>query len=109
MTGLEKTSQSLADLLKNEWVDYANVIDIAADTPKDKTKIPLEPVLKQLGLDKTFRTGEVRAIGFIPKQLPGITVAPSAAQSDRSMTIVVCHCQLPRSGSQSVITIGSQD
>jgi hypothetical protein len=92
----EKTLLKFDDLLKNEWVDYANaIVENEADTPKDKTKIPLEPVLKQLGLDKTFRAGEVRAIGFIPKQLPGITVAPSAAQSDRSMTIVVCHCQLP--------------
>jgi hypothetical protein len=80
------------DALFNEhWQKY----DTAAltDLSPSQVAIPLKKMLTTLAADKTLHPGEVRMIALIPKQLDGLTVSPAAAQSDRSMTIVVLHAQ----------------
>jgi hypothetical protein len=80
------------DVLFSEgWKKYES--PTTASASPNLSAIPLKNMLATLAADKTLHPGEVRMIALIPKQLAGLTVSPAAAQSDRSMTIVVLHAQ----------------
>lgn len=78
-------------LFSEHWKKY----DTAAvsDLSPNQVAIPLKNMLTTLAADKSLHANEVRMIALISKQLDGLTVSPAAAQSDRSMTIVVLHAQ----------------
>jgi hypothetical protein len=81
----------LVELFSEHWKKY----DVAAvsNLSPSQVAIPLKTMLTTLAADKSLHANEVRMIALIPKQLDGLTVSPAAAQSDRSMTIVVLHAQ----------------
>lgn len=79
----------LDTLFKEHWQKY-DTAAVSNQSPS-QVPIPLKNMLTTLAADKTLHPGEIRMIALIPKQLDGLTVSPAAAQSDRSMTIVVLH------------------
>ncbi|MGC4004718.1 MAG: hypothetical protein QM811_17010 [Pirellulales bacterium] len=83
-----KTAESA--FFDDAWKSYADQPDTAT-SGESATTIPLESVLRTLAAEKSLRVGDVRLIAIVPRQLPGMTVSPTAAQSDRSTTVVVSH------------------
>ncbi len=95
-SGSDGVWQSSADgkldaLFKEHWQKY-NTAAVTDQSPS-QVPIPLKKMLTTLAAKNTLHAGEIRMIALIPKQLDGLTVSPAAAQSDRSMTIVVLHAQ----------------
>ncbi len=93
-TGSDGIWQSSANgnldaLFKEHWKKYDTTT--TASTNPSQSAIPLKKLLATLAADKSLHPNEVRMIALIPKQLEGLSVSPAAAQSDRSMTIVVLH------------------
>ncbi len=93
-TGSSGSWQSSADgkldaIFKEHWKKYDTATP--SDLSPSQSAIPLKNMLTTLAADKSLHPNEVRMIALIPQQLAGLTVSPAAAQSDRSMTIVVLH------------------
>ena len=78
-------------LFKEHWKKYDT--STTASSNSSQGAIPLKKLLATLAADKSLHPNEVRMIALIPKQLEGLSVSPAAAQSDRSMTIVVLHAK----------------
>lgn len=92
-SGVWQTSPDgkLDALFKDKWQKFETTT--AASLNPSQSAIPLRNILATLAADQSLHPNEVRMIALIPKQLAGLSVSPAAAQSDRSMTIVVLHAQ----------------
>jgi len=72
------------------WRDYDPTSNAAGG---GVTAIPLDKLLAAVTAAATMSPNEVRLIAIIPGQMPGLTISPEAAQSERSLTLLVAHLQ----------------